>query len=161
MWPWPQNPLPGKPVYLNRIQCGTVARFAEAVIPVDEPEASPEEVALALDRFLSLYHSHRKWRIKYVVFGLEFIPILAGRPPLSLMRLKERRRFVTQKLRTCHGLWGKVAMGKQLVLLAYYGLHKSDERLGFVPFAQRERAKRLLAVAPRPGLRGEGVRGQG
>jgi len=155
MWPWPARPLPGKPVYLSRIQCGTVARFAEAVIPVDDPEVSPEEVALALDRFLTLYHSRRKWRIKYVIFGLEFIPVAAGRPPLSLMRLRERRRFVTEKLRTCHGLWGKVAMGKQLVLLAYYGQQRSDARLGFVPFAQRARAMELLRRAPKAGVRAE------
>jgi hypothetical protein len=153
MWPFPARPLPGKPRYLNRMQCGTVARFAEAVIPVDEPEASPEEIALELDRFLSVYHSRRKWRIKYVVLGLEFIPLLAGRPPLSLMSLADRRRFVTEKLRTCHGLWGKVAMGKQLVLLAYYGLQRSNERMGFVPFMERERAERLLAAAPQPGER--------
>ena len=135
------------------MQCGTVARFAEAVIPVDEPEASPEEIALELDRFLSVYHSRRKWRIKYVVLGLEFIPLFAGRPPLSLMSLADRRKFVTEKLRTCHGLWGKVAMGKQLVLLAYYGLQRSDERMGFRPVMERERTQRLLAAAPRPGER--------
>ena len=153
MWPFPSSPLPGKPSYLNRIQCGTVARFAEAVIPVDHPEATPEEVALELDRFLGLYHSRRKWRIKYVILGLELIPLAARRKPLSLMSKKERRRFVTEKLRTCHGLWGKVAMGKQLVLLAYYGLRRSDDRMGFVPVAKRERAKRLLAHAPQAGVR--------
>ena len=154
MWPWPARPLPRKPTYLNRVQCGTVARFAEAVIPVDDPEATPEEVALELDRFLGLYHSRRKWRIKYVIFGLEFIPLAAGRPPLSLMSIRERRRFVTEKLRTCHGLWGKVAMGKQLILLAYYGLRRSDRRMGFVPVGQREKIKRLLRVAPSAGVRG-------
>ena len=153
MWPFPARPLPGKPRYLNRVQCGTVARFAEAVIPIDEPEATPEEVALELDRFLSVYVSRRKWRIKYVIFGLEFIPVLAGRLPLSLMSIEDRRNFVTEKLRTCHGVWGKVAMGKQLILLAFYGLQRSDERMGFVPFPQRERAKRLLGLAPRPGER--------
>jgi hypothetical protein len=155
MWPFPARPLPARPRYLNRIQCGTLARFAEAVVPVDEPEAAPEEVALALDRFLCEYHSRRKWRIKYIIFGLEFIPILAGRPPLSLMSVEERRRFVTEKLRTCHGLWGKVAMGKQLVLLAYYGLRKSEARMGFVPFDERERGKRLLERAPQPGVRAQ------
>ena len=153
MWPFPKRPLPGKPRYLNRIQCGTVARFAEAVIPVDDPEVTPEEVALELDRFLSLYHSRRKWRIKYVIFGLEFIPLAAGRKPLSLMSVEQRRRFVTEKLRTCHGLWGKVAMGKQLVLLAFYGMRRSEDRMGFVPFAKRARAKELLRVAPQAGVR--------
>ncbi len=108
---------------------------------------------MELDRFLSLYHSRRKWRIKYVLLGLEFIPLAARRKPLSLMSKKERRKFVTEKLRTCHGLWGKVAMGKQLVLLAFYGLRRSDERMGFVPVAKRERAKRLLALAPQAGVR--------
>lgn len=153
MWPFPARPLPGKPRYLNRVQCGTVARFAEAVVPVDDPEVTPEEVALELDRFLTLYHSRRKWRIKYVIFGLEFIPLAAGRKPLSLMSIEERRKFVTEKLRTCHGLWGKVAMGKQLILLAFYGLRKSEDRMGFVPVAKRERAKELLRLAPKPGVR--------
>ncbi|MDH3591307.1 MAG: hypothetical protein OER88_05485 [Planctomycetota bacterium] len=130
-----------------------MARFAEAVIPVPEPEATPEEVALELDRFLSLYHSRRKWRIKYVIFGLELSPLLARRKPLSLMSRKERRRFVTERLRTCHGIWGKVSMGKQLILLAYYGLRRSDKRMGFQPVAKRERAKRLLALAPQAGYR--------
>jgi len=153
MWPFPAKPLPGKPVYLNRMQCGTVARFTEAVVPIDDAEVTPEEVALELDRFLSLYRSRRKWRVKYVIFGLEFMPIAAGWPPLSLMTLKTRRKFVNQKLRTCHGLWGKVAMGKQLILLAFYGLRKSDDRMGFTPFAQRPRAKRLLRFAPQAGMR--------
>ena len=138
---------------MNRIQCGTLARFTEAVIPVDDPEATPEEVALELDDFLSLFQSRRKWRIKYVIFGLELIPLLAGRPPLSLMSLEDRRRFVTSKLRTCHGLWGKVAMGKQLVLLAYYGLRRSEERMGFVPAPRRKRVQALMRAAPRPGVR--------
>jgi hypothetical protein len=153
MWPWPERALPGTPRYLSRVQCATVARFAEAVVPVDDAEVTPEEVALELDRFLGLYHSRRKWRIKYVIFGLEFIPILAGRPPLGLMTKADRRRFVTEKLRTCHGLWGKVAMGKQLILLAFYGMRKSDERMGFTPVAQRARAKRLLQAAPKAGMR--------
>lgn len=126
--------------------------FAEAVIPVDEPEATPEEVAEELDRFLSLYDSRRKWRIRYVILGLELIPLLAGRLPLSLMSRRDRRRFVNEKLRSCHGLWGKVSMAKQLILLAYYGLQRSDRRMGFVPFEKRERS-RLLELAPGPGRR--------
>jgi len=153
MWPLPARPLPGRPRYLSRIQCGTVARFAEAVIPVDAPEATPEEVALALDRFLSLYRSRRKWRIKLVAWGLELVPLLALRPPLGLMSLATRRRFVNERLATCHGLWGKVAMGKQLVLLAYYGLRRSERRMGFVPAGRRERVRRALAVAPAAGMR--------
>lgn len=139
--------------YLRRWHRRTIARFAEAVIPVDEPEVDPAEVARTLDCYLSLYESRRKWRIKYVILGLELAPLMAGRPPLSWMSLERRRRFVTDRLRTCHGIWGKVSMGKQLVLLAYYGRRASDARMGFTPFEQRERSRRLLALAPEPGVR--------
>jgi hypothetical protein len=130
-----------------------VARFAEAVVPVENPEVTPLEVAHALDRFLASYHSRRKWRIKFVILGLELIPMVAGWPPMSLMSTEKRRAFVEAKLRGCRGLWGKVAMGKQLVLLAYYGLRRSEKRMGFVPFAHRERARRLLRAAPLAGRR--------
>ena len=135
---------------LNRKR--TIAAFAEAVIPVDAPEATPEEVARELERFLGLFQSRRKWRIHYVIFGLELMPLLAGRLPLSIMSLKDRRRFVNEKLRSCSGLWGKISMAKQLVLLAYYGLQRSGRRMGFVPFEKRERS-RLLELAPQPGVR--------
>ena len=132
--------------YLWKMQLRTVARFADAVIPVDDPEVSPEEVARELDRFLCLYASRRKWRIKYVILGLELSPLVCGRLPLSLMARADRRAFVAEKLRSCRGLWGKVSMGKQLVLLAYYGRQASDRRMGFVPFEQRERFLRMKAA---------------
>jgi hypothetical protein len=129
-----------------------VARFADAVIPVEHPEVCPEEVARELDRFLGLYASRRKWRIKYVILGLEFVPLFAGRRPLSWMSREDRRAFVTEKLRTCHGLWGKVSMGKQLILLAYYGRQQSNRRMGFIPFEARERARRTRIEAGHHGM---------
>ncbi|NJN14483.1 MAG: hypothetical protein HC813_02295 [Planctomycetes bacterium] len=138
---------------LSTLGAGTVARFADAVVPVERPEATPAEVAGELFRFLSLYRSRRKWRVRWVILGLEIIPLLAGRKPLFLMRPEERRSFVNEKLRTSEGLWGKVAMGKQLVLLAYYGLGRSEARLGYVRPDARPTVRSRLARAPAPGVR--------
>lgn len=138
---------------LATLGSGTVARFADAVVPIDEPEAKPDEVAAELFRFLSLYESRRKWRVRWVILGLEIIPLLAGRKPLFLMQPAERRAFVNEKLRTSEGLWGKVAMGKQLVLLAFYGLGRSEKRLGYVRPGARASVRSRLARAPAPGVR--------
>jgi hypothetical protein len=111
------------------------------------------KVALALDRFLDLYRSRRKWRIKFVILGLDLAPLLAGGLPLRWMSREARRSFVHEKLRGGKGLWAKVAMGRQLILLAYYGARRSERRMGFVPFARRDTARRLLRLAPVPGAR--------
>ncbi len=131
----------------------TLACFADAVIPADDAEATPEETAAELLRFLSLYRSHRKWRIRAVIAALELAPLAAGRKPLRMMSRADRRAFVNAKLRTSEGLWGKLAMGRQLVLLAFYGLHRSDARVGFVRADARPSVRSRLARAPAPGMR--------
>jgi len=131
----------------------TLARFAGSVIPVDEHEATPEQTAAELLRFLSLYRSRRKWRIRALIAALEFAPLAAGRKPFGMMTEAERRAFVVARLGTDDGLWGKLAMGRQLVLLAFYGLHRSDARIGFVRAGARPTVRSRLARAPAPGVR--------
>lgn len=131
----------------------TLARFAEAVLFAGEGEASAGQTAEELLRFLSLYRSHRKWRIHAVIAALELAPLAAGRKPFGMMSAAERRAFVLSRLATDDGLWGKLAMGRQLVLLAFYGVGRSDARVGFVRAGERPSVRSRLRRAPGPGVR--------
>lgn len=119
--------------YLWPFMAKTIAAYAEAMIPTDEPDLPWPQVARNLDGYLHSYRSRRKWRILLVAGGLEFVPILAFRLPFTWMSKSARRRFCLRYLTTSKGVWGKVAMGKQLIRLGYYSAREAHERMGFEP----------------------------
>lgn len=135
-------------LYLWPFMAKTIARYAEAMIGEDPPPEGWIQVARRLDAYLDSYRSRRKWRLLLVAAGLEFVPVFAFRLPFSWMSLAGRRAFCMDKLRTSRGVWGKVAMGKQLIRLGYYCDERTYERMGFVKPKDRPKAVRQGSVTP-------------
>lgn len=115
----------------------TVERYAAAMIPADPPEVPWAEVARRVDRFLASGRSDRGWRVPTMVATLALAPLLGGLPPAPWARRDALSAFCRRRLATSRGAWGRLALVRQLVRMAYYGHPAAQRRMGFVPFEAR------------------------
>ncbi len=132
---------------LMPVQIRTLARYAEAMMGTGEPQEVWDRVALRIDRFLATHRtSPRAWRVPMMILALEIAPIFTGRLPASWISRRSLRCFVITRLSTATGVWGRLAITRQLIRMAYYDDPVLQARIGYLPLECRSNPAR----GPRP-----------
>jgi hypothetical protein len=119
----------------------TLARVAEALLP-DEASAagpSPEDVADNIEGFLVRGRSRRAWRVRGLLYLVEFAPLIRGQKPLSRMTVRQRRRLLEDRYVDGRGIWGICAKVRFLVVMGAYGDTRVHEPTHYVPVSKRRR----------------------
>jgi len=131
-------PLPPPGRLLAETEWLTLARIAEALVP--EPrEVPPEDIADNVEKFLLRGRSRRAWRIRALMYVVEWSPVTIGRKPLSHMTVDERRRLIEERYIEGHGIWGICAKVRYLVLMGAYGDGRQHAATSYVPVSRRRR----------------------
>jgi len=128
---------------------GTVANYAEAMIRKDAPAGDWLRVSRAIDDWIATTPSGRIWRVHGLIVFMELVPLLALRPPFSLMSPRSRHAFVDRHLTNPVLFLRLAGTGRQIVRLGYYSIPETHERLGFVPVDDRRRRARAARRAER------------
>jgi hypothetical protein len=122
----------------------TLARVAEALLP-EQPSAggpSPEEVADNIEGFLVRGRSRRAWRVRGLLYLVEWSPLIRGQRPLSRMNVSQRRRLLEDRYVDGRGIWGICAKVRFLVVMGAYGDARAHEPTHYVPVSKRRRFAR-------------------
>jgi hypothetical protein len=132
------------------VQLRTLSRYAEAMTGTGESQEVWDRAALKIDAFLATHRSSpRAWRVPMMVLALEVAPIFTGRLPASWLPRASLRRFVAARLATTTGIWGRLALVRQLIRMAYYDDPALGDRIGYVPFERRANSARGPRPTPR------------
>jgi hypothetical protein len=125
----------------------TLARIAEVLLPggaLDDADGavSPEEVAENVEGFLVRGRSKRAWRVRGLLYLVEWSPLIRGQRRLSRMTLRQRRRLVEDRYVDGHGIWGICAKIRFLVIMGAYGDARAHAAASYVPVSKRRRFAR-------------------
>jgi choline dehydrogenase-like flavoprotein len=149
--------------YLWPIEHDTLAAVADAIL--DRPAVAPREIATAVDAYWAKLRIRAKWRLRFALLAVCFVPVAKLKAPLPLMDRPRRRQFIERHLLAeiarhelgpfRAGLQAAIRFAMQLVYVGYYGDERSHPATGYVRFSERpawpgEPAphERLLTLAP-------------
>ena len=149
--------------YLWPIEHDTLTAVADAIL--DRPTVAPREIATAVDAYWGKLRIRAKWRIRFALLAVCFVPLLWLKAPLPLIDRPRRRRFIERHLleeiarhelgRLRTGLQAAIRFAMQLVYIGYYGDERSHGETGYVRFSRRsswpgepEPHERLRTLAP-------------
>lgn len=119
----------------------TLAVTAEAMIRRAPPQDGWMTVARAADDYLAWIPLTRRWRAQLVVIGVQILPLLYLRAPLTWQSPERRRAFLDRTLTTTRGLAGLVSLSRQLARMGYYADRDVQERIGFREMGERARIR--------------------
>lgn len=106
--------------------------------------------ALRIDAFLATHRSSpRAGRVPTMALALEVAPVSTGRLPASWLPPASLQRFVAAHLSTGTGIWGRLALVRQLIRMAYYDDPARQARIGYVPYERRASSTRDRHPTPR------------
>jgi len=138
----------------------------------DTEKAPPEQVVLRTDDYLSSFPSKRLWLAKAAVLGLEFLPLVTGKPPISFLSPAARRDFIDlhfkRNIVEKRGIYALLAairfnfavdvieammrFNMQLSYIGYYSNPAVQTEIGYKPFSQREEGKKAKPIRRYPAL---------
>jgi choline dehydrogenase-like flavoprotein len=129
--------------FLSGMQALTFEGVAQALIDGGKMDVlSGKDLVENVDTYLASFKSDRKIEIKLSLFGLEYLPLLHLRPPMSWMSSRMRVAFIKKYLLESKGtLRNLLRSATQLSYLAYYGDKRTFPITGYKPFEERERAQ--------------------
>lgn len=124
----------------------TMLAMAEVLLDGSPVEVPLPEVVDRFEQFLVQGHSKRGWRCRMLLTLVEYAPIAAYGRPVSRMSIDQRRRYVTEKLMRGGFPWSTCAKVRYLCYAGAYSHPAADAATGFVPFADRPRARAAAAA---------------
>lgn len=98
-----------------------------------------DRVARNVDTFLAASHSRRAWRVRILLYLLEFLPLTTTGRRLTSLAPEHRSELIRKKFRSARGLWWIAAKARYLVLMGLYGDESASLATGFVPPERRSR----------------------
>jgi hypothetical protein len=133
-----------------------LTKVAEVLLEGGSSDASPEQVASNVERFLVEGRSRRAWRCRVLLHLIEWSPLPTHGRRFSELLPGERRRLVEERFVEGSHVYRLCAKVRYLVLMGAYGDERSAPATGYVPLAERARfravASELEPAAP-PRLR--------
>lgn len=132
---------------LAEVEKETLRRMAEVLLDDCPVEITVAEAVDRFEGFLIQGRSKRAWRCRMLLTLVEYAPIAVYGRPVRLLSLDERRRFVKEKLMHGGFPWSTCAKVRYLAYAGAYGHAAANAATGFVPFADRPRAKATTATA--------------
>ena len=146
-------------LYLSGNEYRCLVSLAEALNLDENAAVPPSDAAHHVDRYLDRFKARGKWLVKAGLNALEIYPLLSLKPPLSMMSVAERRRFMESRFyqqvafRVLPDGWRRlvqamIRIGKQMSYLGYYADERSHAEVGYVPFSKRPDAAARLAAFP-------------
>jgi choline dehydrogenase-like flavoprotein len=123
------------------------ALAALAEVAVDTSVIPASEVAGNVDRYMGPFRAQRKWVVNVGLIGLWLYPLRFLKPPLSKLKLEDRRGFVEKRF-IDDVAFGRVRflrrlvqamfrLSMQMTYLGYYGDRRTYATVGYVPFNER------------------------
>ncbi len=140
--------------FFSPLERRTVAAAAEVLLEGCPVEITPGQVVQKIEEFLLLGRSQRAWRIRFLVLGVEFTPLVlreGGR--FSHLTPPQRRDLMERKFIHGRHVWAICGKIKQLVHLGVYGSPQAEPAVGFVRWEERPRYRaplRRAAATARP-----------
>jgi choline dehydrogenase-like flavoprotein len=147
--------------YLTPSGFRALMAVAEVLVLQEDREITPAEVAKRVDVYLAGFRAHEKWKIKLGLIALAFWPLLTLRPPLAVMSVDGRRRFIQRRfiddiaaraipepLRVLRQTL--IRLPQQFVFFGYYGDPRAAGKVDYVPFSQLPDFERKTAHVVRP-----------
>jgi hypothetical protein len=131
-------PLPDPGRVFSSGEWRTLTRIAEALLP-DDSAVPPGDVADNIEGFLIRGRSRRAWRVRALLYLVEWAPVTRGARPLSRMTLRQRRRLVEERYMDGRGVWGICAKVRFLVLMGAYGDGRQHAPTSYVAVSKRRR----------------------
>ncbi len=138
----------------------------------DMEQTSPEQIVLRTDDYLSSFPSRRLFLARLAVIGLEFLPLLSFKPPISFLNPQARREFIDRHFkqdivakRGIYGLLerlrlhyvidlieGMMRFNMQLSYMGYYSNPEVQKSIGYSRFSEREAGKKAKPARRYPAL---------
>jgi choline dehydrogenase-like flavoprotein len=135
-------------------------------------KATPEQIVLRTDDYLSSFPSKRLWLAKMAVMGLEMMPLLSLKPPISFLSPEERRIFIDRHFKADivnrRGIYAllerlnlyrlidiieaMMRFNMQLSYIGYYSNPAVQEAIGYTPFSERPEGQKAKPVRRYPPL---------
>jgi choline dehydrogenase-like flavoprotein len=138
----------------------------------DMEKAPPEQIVLRTDDYLASFPSKRLWLAKAAILGLEMMPLMSFRPPISFLNPAARRDFIDrhfkQDIVNKRGIYavlgllrleriidfveGMMRFNMQLTYIGYYSNPEVQADIGYKPFSQRPEGQRAKPIRRHPPL---------
>lgn len=138
----------------------------------DMEKVPPEQIVLRTDDYLASFPSKRLWLAQAAITGLEFMPMMTLRPPISFMSPASRRDFIDRNFKRDivekRGIYAFLAairfnfavdvieammrFNMQLSYMGYYSNEQIQADIGYVKFSQREAGKKAKPIRRYPSL---------
>lgn len=138
----------------------------------DGENVAPEQIVLRTDDYLASFPSKRLWLAQASVLGLEFMPLLTFKPPISFLSPAGRREFIDRNFKRDivekRGIYAFLAairfnfavdvieammrFNMQLTYIGYYGNEQVQADIGYKRFSQREEGKKAKPIRRYPAL---------
>lgn len=145
---------------------------AETLVEGAEEAASPEQIVLRTDDYLSAFPSRRLWLAKLSIIGLATMPLLSLQPPINYLSPEMRRWFIDKHFkqdivekrgiyavlhtlrldRLIDILEGMMRFNMQLSYIGYYSNPAVQKAIGYTPFSQRPEGQRAKPIRRHPAL---------
>lgn len=107
------------------------------------------QVADNVDAFLVAGRSQRAWRIRLLLYLLEYLPLRETGRRLTSLDPDERSKLIRARFQHAKGLWWIASKARYLVLMGLYGDDSAPAATGFVPPERRDRyADYLFPTGP-------------
>jgi choline dehydrogenase-like flavoprotein len=150
-----------RPGFLGATEYRTLIALADVIVPGPDEALEPRDVAANVDRYFGRIRSRRKWVQRAGLIAMQLHPLLTFKAPFSeldeatrLEHLKTHfhrdvidRRLPDQLRRFVQAI---IRVANQLVYVGYYSDPRSFASVGYEPFEQRERYRRLEAAGRIP-----------
>jgi len=150
--------------YLSIQQFQTLEALAEVCVSGDSSteqlQILPIEVATNVDTYLLSFRAKSKWVMKMVLTCIEYYPLIALRPPLSLMLPDSRLVFLRKRFEIDFSyktlprwyiqmIQAAIRMSKQLCYMGYYSDERVYKSIGYLPFEERKDKDARMAEFPK------------
>lgn len=143
--------------YLTPAGFRALVAMAEVLVPSENREIAPAEVAKSVDTYLAGFRAADKWKIRLGLIVLAYRP-LPLRPPLAVMSVDARRRWVQERFldevafrivprRLDYAL---IRIAQQFCFFGYYGDARAASKVGYRPFSQLPGTPEKIARVARP-----------
>jgi choline dehydrogenase-like flavoprotein len=144
--------------FLQPMEYRSITACAEVLVAGEPEQLTAAEVAANVEKYLKKIRAHRRWLYRVVLFGIELMPLLTLRPPLSLLEPADRRAFLVKHFEhppawppfLKHAIMIMIRICQQLSFAGYYNDPRSWESIGYTPFSARPREKPVPEPGPHP-----------
>jgi choline dehydrogenase-like flavoprotein len=145
--------------FFRPIEYRTLVALAEVLVRGPEEQVPAPDVAANVERYVRNIRARRRWVYRLALFGMYLHPLLYLKAPFSELdedaRLDHIKKHFHREvlLRLVPDWWRRlvqamIRVGQQVTYLGYYNDPRSFRALGYTPFSERSRDRRL-AIPPR------------